>query len=340
VEVSVKVAINGFGRIGRLIYRESLGVDTIDVVAVNDLTDPVMLAHLLKYDSVHGRFPGEIGVEGDGIRAGADSFRVFSIPDPSSLPWKELGIDLVFECTGIFRTREKAARHLEAGAGKVMLSAPAKGSPGADLTVVYGVNHQLYDPSSHEIVSAASCTTNCLAPVASVLHETFGIEKGVMTTIHAYTNDQRILDLPHKDMRRARAAAVNIIPTTTGAAAAVGKVIPELDGRLDGMAVRVPVPDGSLVDLVCELSSDATVDGVNGAMENAAAGRLEGILQYSDEPLVSTDILGNRYSSIFDSSVTRMMGPRMLKVLSWYDNEYGYACRMIDLAVYMIGAGL
>ena len=338
--MAIRVAINGFGRIGRLVYRESLRIEGIDVVAVNDLTDPSMLAHLLKYDSVHGRFEGDITVLEDGISAGADSFRVLREPDPSRLPWKEMGIDLVFECTGLFRTREKAALHLDAGAGRVMLSAPAKGSPGADLTVVYGVNHTRYDPSRHTIVSAASCTTNCLAPVASVLHEEYGIERGLMTTIHAYTNDQRILDLPHKDMRRARAAAVNIIPTTTGAAAAVGKVIPELEGRLDGMAVRVPVTDGSLVDLVCELGRDTTADHVNGVMKAAASGRLEGILQYSEEPLVSTDVIGNRHSSVFDSQITKMIGPRLLKVLSWYDNEYGYACRMVDLAVYMIGAGL
>ncbi len=337
--MAVKVAINGFGRIGRLVYRESLGVETIDIVAVNDLTDPLMLAHLLKYDSVHGSFGDDIRVDGDGITAGADSFRVLSIPDPSALPWREMGVDLVFECTGLFRTREKALLHLDAGARRVLLSAPAKGSPGADLTVVYGVNHELYNPSEHSIVSAASCTTNCLAPVVSVLHDAFGIERGVMTTIHAYTNDQRILDLPHKDMRRARAAAINIIPTTTGAAAAVGKVIPELAGRLDGMAIRVPVPDGSLVDLVCELKTDTTTDSVNETVRAAALGRLDGVLQYSEEPLVSTDIIGNCHSSIFDSSMTTMMGPRLLKVLSWYDNEYGYACRMVDLAVYMIGKG-
>jgi len=338
--VAVKVAINGFGRIGRLVYRRSLEVEDIDIVAVNDLTDPAMLAHLLKYDSVHGPFGDDVLVEGDRIRAGADDFLVLSIPDPTALPWREMDVDVVFECTGLFRTREKAALHLDAGARKVLLSAPAKGKPGADLTAVYGVNHELYDPGMHHIVSAASCTTNCLAPVVKVLNDTFGIDSGVMTTIHAYTNDQRILDLPHKDMRRARAAAVNIIPTTTGAAAAVGLVIPELAGKLDGMAVRVPVPDGSLVDLVVILEKDASATQVNEAMRRAAEGSLEGILQYSEEPLVSTDIVGNSFSSIFDSSVTKMMGPRLLKVLSWYDNEYGYSCRMVDLVAYMIGIGL
>lgn len=337
--MAVKVAINGFGRIGRLVYRRSLEVEDIDIVAVNDLTDPAMLAHLLKYDSVHGPFGDDVLVEGDRIRAGEDDFLVLSIPDPAALPWREMDVDVVFECTGLFRTREKAALHLDAGARKVLLSAPAKGKPGADLTVVYGVNHELYDPGMHHIVSAASCTTNCLVPVVKVLNDTFGIESGVMTTIHAYTNDQRILDLPHKDMRRARAAAVNIIPTTTGAAAAVGLVIPELAGKLDGMAVRVPVPDGSLVDLVVILEKDASAAQVNEAMRTAAAGSLEGILQYSEEPLVSTDIIGNSFSSIFDSSVTKMMGPRLLKVLSWYDNEYGYSCRMVDLVAYMIGIG-
>lgn len=338
--MSVKVAINGFGRIGRLVYRQTLDNSAIDIVAVNDLTDPGTLAHLLKYDSVHGRFPGEIEVDGRRIRGGADSFEVLSQPDPSKLPWKEMGVDIVIEATGLFRTRDKAASHIAAGARKVLLSAPAKGDRGADLTVVYGVNHRLYDPEKHQVLSTASCTTNCLAPVAKVLNDSFGIENGLMTTIHAYTNDQKILDLPHKDPRRARAAAVNIIPTTTGAAAAVGLVIPELDGRLDGMAVRVPVKDGSLVDLVCRLEKDVTPKSVNGAMKEAAEGPLQGVLQYSDEPLVSSDVIGNPFSSIFDSLVTRTMGPRMVKVLSWYDNEYGYAARMVDFTRYMIEVGL
>ncbi len=337
--MSVKVAINGFGRIGRLVYRQSLKHDEIDIVAVNDLTDPKMLAHLLKYDSVHGVFPGEVKVEGDKIIAGRDSFTVSCQPDPLKLPWKELGVDIVIESTGFFRTREKAAYHIQAGAKKVLISAPAKGKPGADLTVVYGVNSDLYDPKVHDVVSTASCTTNCLAPVAKVINDTFGIDAGIMTTIHAYTNDQRILDLPHSDMRRARAAAVNVIPTTTGAAAAVSLVIPELKGKLDGMAVRVPVPDGSLVDLVCNLKTDATEETVNQAMKKASETSLKGVLQYTDEPIVSSDIVGNPYSSIFDSGITKMIGPRMLKVLSWYDNEFGYSSRMVDMLLLMAAKG-
>ncbi|MEN8208254.1 MAG: type I glyceraldehyde-3-phosphate dehydrogenase [Candidatus Fermentibacteria bacterium] len=338
--MAVKVAINGFGRIGRLVYRQTLNDSNIDIVAVNDLTDPAALAHLLKYDSVHGRFPGDVRVDGDIIHAGADSFRVLSQPDPSKLPWKDLGVEIVVESTGFFRTREKAMLHVESGAKKVLLSAPAKGKPGADLTVVFGVNHELYDPRRDEVISTASCTTNCLAPVAKVLNDTFGIVNGIMTTIHAYTNDQKILDLPHKDLRRARAAAVNIIPTTTGAAAAVSLVIPELTGKLDGIAVRVPVKDGSLVDLVCELGSDATINSVNSAMLEASKGSLKGVLQYSAEPLVSSDVIGNPYSSIFDSLVTKTMGSRMVKVLSWYDNEFGYSSRMVDFIRYMIEVGL
>ena len=338
--MAVKVAINGFGRIGRLAYRETLKYNDIDVVAVNDLTDPAVLAHLLKYDSVHGKFPGEVRYDGDIIHAGGDSFKVLSEPDPSRLPWKKLGVEIVIESTGFFRTREKAAMHIGSGAKKVLLSAPAKGKPGADLTVVYGVNHKLYNPERDDVISTASCTTNCLAPVASVLNDSFGIVNGIMTTIHAYTNDQKILDLPHKDLRRARAAAVNIIPTTTGAAAAVGLVIPELSGKLDGIAVRVPVKDGSLVDLVCELGSDVSVEAVNKVMLEASKGSLKGVLQYSDEPLVSSDIIGNSYSSVFDSLVTKTMGSRMVKILSWYDNEFGYSARMVDFTRYMIKVGL
>jgi len=338
--MAVKVAINGFGRIGRLVYRETVKYSDIDIVAVNDLTDPAVLAHLLKYDSVHGKFPGEVRYDGDIIHAGGDSFRVLSEPDPSRLPWKKLGVEIVIESTGFFRTREKAAMHIASGAKKVLLSAPAKGKPGADLTVVYGVNHTLYNPDRDEVISTASCTTNCLAPVASVLNDSFGIVNGIMTTIHAYTNDQRILDLPHKDLRRARAAAVNIIPTTTGAAAAVGLVIPELSGKLDGIAVRVPVTDGSLVDLVCEVGSDVTVESVNKVMLEASQGRLKGVLQYSTEPLVSSDIIGNSYSSVFDSLITKTMGSRMVKILSWYDNEFGYSSRMVDFTRYMMKVGL
>ncbi|OPX32066.1 MAG: type I glyceraldehyde-3-phosphate dehydrogenase [Gemmatimonadaceae bacterium 4484_173] len=337
--MSVKVAINGFGRIGRLVYRQSLKHNEIDIVAVNDLTDPKMLAHLLKYDSVHGVFPGEVKVDGSRIIAGEDSFEVLSQRDPLKLPWKEMGVDIVVESTGFFRTREKAAYHLQAGAKKVIISAPAKGDPGADLTVVIGVNSDQYDPQRHQIVSTASCTTNCLAPVAKIINDTFGIETGVMTTIHAYTNDQRILDLPHSDMRRARSAAINVIPTTTGAAVAVSLVIPELKGKLDGMAVRVPVPDGSLVDLVCVLKKDATAEDVNRAVKEASETSMKGVLQYTDEPLVSSDIVGNPHSSIFDSGITKMIGPRLLKVLSWYDNELGYSSRMVDMLVLMAAKG-
>lgn len=338
--MSIKVAINGFGRIGRLVYRQSLKHDEIDIVAVNDLTDPKMLAHLLKYDSVHGVFPGAVKVDGNKIVAGRDSFTVLSQPDPRQLPWKEMGVDIVIESTGFFRTREKAAYHIEAGAKKVLISAPAKGKEGVDLTVVYGVNSDLYDPKIHDVISTASCTTNCLAPVAKVLNDSFGIETGIMTTIHAFTNDQRILDLPHSDMRRARAAAINVIPTTTGAAAAVSLVIPELKGKLDGMAVRVPVPDGSLIDLVCVLKKETTVEEVNKVMKEASETSLVGVLQYTDEPIVSSDVVGNPYSSIFDSGITKMIGPKMLKVLSWYDNELGYSSRMVDVVILMVKKGL
>ncbi|MDM7992653.1 MAG: type I glyceraldehyde-3-phosphate dehydrogenase [Candidatus Fermentibacter sp.] len=333
----MRVAINGFGRIGRLVCRRAAGIGGIEIVAVNDVTDPATLAHLLKYDSVHGRFRGEVAVEGDSIRAGGSSFRVLSVKDPAALPWKDMGVDIVVEATGLFTARDKAAAHLSAGARRVLVSAPAKG---ADLTAVMGVNNHRYDPASHFVVSTASCTTNCLAPVAKVLNDSFGIVTGLMTTIHAYTNDQRILDLPHKDRRRARAAAVNVIPTTTGAAAAIGEVIPELKGRLDGFAVRVPVPDGSLVDLTCRLENPVTVESVNEAMRAAASGPLSGVLEYSTEPLVSSDIVGNPASSVFDSEFTRVVGEKTVKVISWYDNEWGYSCRMVDMLKHMGEAGL
>jgi len=333
----MRVAINGFGRIGRLVYRRAVGEAGIEIVAVNDITDAGTLAHLLKYDSVHRRFPGDVSVDGDRISAGGKSFRVLAVKDPAALPWKDMGVDLVIESTGLFTSKDKASAHIQAGAKKVLVSAPAKG---ADITIVMGVNSGKYDRAAHSVISTASCTTNCLAPVAKVLHETFGIASGVMTTVHAYTNDQRVLDLPHKDKRRARTAAINIIPTTTGAAAAIGEVIPELKGRLDGFAVRVPVADGSLVDLTCMLEKDATVEAVNAAMEKAAAGELSGILEYSTEPLVSTDVVGMNASSIFDSEYTRMVGPRMVKVMSWYDNEWGYSSRMVDMILYMGSVGL
>ncbi|MBN2414340.1 type I glyceraldehyde-3-phosphate dehydrogenase [bacterium] len=324
----MKLAINGFGRIGRLVFRAASTRKDIEIVAVNDLTDAATLAHLLKYDSVHGRFPGEVHADGNSIVVDGRAVRVLSEKNPAALPWKALGIDVAVESTGIFRKRDQIAAHLEAGARKVLLSVPAKDQ--IDATIVLGVNDDDLKPE-HAIVSNASCTTNCLAPVAKVLHETFGIKKGLMTTIHAYTNDQKILDLPHSDLRRARAAAMSMIPTTTGAAKAVGKVIPDLNGKLNGMAVRVPTPDGSMVDLVAELEKPATADEINAAVKRYAEGPMKGILQYSDEPLVSVDIIGNPHSSVFDSLSTMTIGDNLVKIISWYDNEYGYSCRMVDL---------
>ena len=327
--MSVRVGINGFGRIGRNFLRAARrrGAD-IDIVAVNDLTDAPTLAHLLKYDSVHGVWPGEVTVNGEGITIDGDTFKVLSERDPAALPWRRLGVDVVVESTGRFTDRAGAAKHLEAGAKKVIISAPAK-EP--DLTVVVGVNDAQYDPARHHILSNASCTTNCLAPVAKVLLENFGIEQGFMTTTHAYTNDQQILDLPHKDLRRARAAAMSIIPTSTGAARAISLVLPELKGKMDGIAMRVPVPDGSVVDLVATLGREVTVDEVNAAMKTAAEGSLAGVLQYTEDPIVSIDIVGNPHSSIFDAGLTMVMG-RQVKVVSWYDNEWGFSNRMVELA--------
>ncbi|WP_456405672.1 type I glyceraldehyde-3-phosphate dehydrogenase [Caldithrix abyssi] len=326
--MSIKVAINGFGRIGRLVFKAAFEDKDVEFVAINDLTDAKTLAHLLKYDSVHGKFPAEVKADGDYIIAGDQKIKVLAVKDPAELPWKELGVEYVIESTGVFRTREKVAKHLQAGAKKVLLTVPAKDE--IDNTIVMGVNDDQLRPED-AIVSNASCTTNCLAPVAKVLQETFGIKRGLMTTIHAYTNDQRILDLPHKDLRRARAAAVSMIPTTTGAARAVGKVIPELNGKLDGMAVRVPTPDGSLVDLVAELEKEVTVEEVNAAMKKAAEGSMKGILEYCEDPIVSVDIVGNPHSSIFDALSTTVMDGNMVKVLSWYDNEWGYSVRCVDL---------
>jgi glyceraldehyde 3-phosphate dehydrogenase len=324
----VRVAINGFGRIGRLVVRAALKRNAgIDFVAVNDLTDAKSLAHLLTYDSIHGPWPERIEASDGGLRVGGSTIRCLSETNPAALPWKELGADVVLECTGKFTEREKAAVHLDAGAKRVLVSAPSKG---ADATFVFGVNEETFDPSKHKVVSIASCTTNCLAPVLAVLDAAFGIERGLMTTVHAYTNDQRILDFPHKDLRRARAAAENIIPTTTGAARAVGKVLPQLAGRLDGCAMRVPVKDGSCIDLVVELKKSATVDDVNAAMQAAAKKELKGILAYATDPLVSSDIIGNPASSVFDSLATMAMG-KMVKVISWYDNEWGYSNRVVDL---------
>jgi glyceraldehyde 3-phosphate dehydrogenase len=326
--MAISVAINGFGRIGRLVYRHAYKNPGIKIVAVNDLTSPATLAHLLKYDSVHGRFPAAVSATKTGIKVGGKVLTVLSEKDPAQLPWKKLGVDVVVESTGLFRSRELAAKHLEAGARKVLISAP---SGDADVMIVMGVNDKKYDKKKHHVISTASCTTNCLAPVAKVLNDEFGIKRGLMTTIHAYTNDQRILDLPHKDLRRARAAAVSMIPTTTGAARAVSKVLPELAGRLDGMSVRVPTSDGSLVDLTVELEKDSTVEAINAAMKKAAKTRLKGVLEYTEDPIVSIDVVGNPHSSIFDSLATLQIGKRFFKVLSWYDNEFGYSARMVDM---------
>ncbi|MDY0295854.1 MAG: type I glyceraldehyde-3-phosphate dehydrogenase [Acidobacteriota bacterium] len=326
--MSLKVAINGFGRIGRNFFRASLGSREIDIVAINDLTSAATLAHLLKYDSVFGTFSLPVEAREGYLKAGDESTRVYSEKDPRKLPWKELGVDVVVEATGMFRKRPEAMLHLEAGARKVIISAPATDP---DLTMVLGVNHGEYRHDKHHIVSNASCTTNCVAPVAKVLHDHYGIERGNMTTIHSYTNDQRILDLPHKDLRRARAAAVNIIPTTTGAAKAVGLVIPELAGRITGSAVRVPTPDGSLVDLVVTLKNTVDPDSLKEAFRSAAEHELKGILEYTEEPIVSSDVVGKDCSSIVDGEFVTVIDPHMVKILAWYDNEWGYSCRIRDL---------
>jgi glyceraldehyde 3-phosphate dehydrogenase len=333
----VRVGINGFGRIGRNIMRAALGDREIDFVAVNDLTDAATLAHLLKYDSVLGNLHHKVEVQGDGIAVEGDHFKVLSHRDPAQLPWKDLGVEVVFESTGLFTNRDAAAKHIVAGAKRVVITAPAKGP---DITVVIGVNHDKYNPASHQIISNASCTTNCLAPIAKVLHETFGIKKGWMTTVHSYTNDQHLLDLPHKDLRRARAAALSIIPTTTGAASAVGEVLPELKGRMDGIAMRVPTPNVSVVDLAAILGTKTTEQDVNAAFRQAADGALKGILQYSTEPLVSIDFKGNPHSSIVDAAYTKVMDGDFVKVLSWYDNEWGYSSRCVDLVRFMAKKGL
>lgn len=330
----IKVGINGFGRIGRLTYRALLTKSDVEVVAINDLTDAKTLAHLFKYDSVHGKFNGEVAVDGDSIIINGHKMKVMAEKDPANLPWGAIGVDIVVECTGIFRTREKMSKHLTAGAKKVVLSVPSDNKEDVDATIVLGVNDDTLTPDM-KLVSNASCTTNCLAPIAKVLHDNFGIKNGLMNTIHSYTNDQIILDAPHKDLRRARAAAVSIIPTKTGAAKAIGLVIPDLDGKLDGFAVRVPTPDGSLVDLTVELNRAVTKDEIHAAMKTAANGPMKGILEYLDEPLVSCDIIGNSHSSIFDSGLTKVIGGNFVKVVSWYDNEYGYSCRLADLVVKM-----
>lgn len=330
--MAIKVGINGFGRIGRLVYRELLERKGFEVVQINDITTADVLAHLLKYDSIHGKFKGNVSATSDAIIVNGKSIKVSAEKDPANLPWKNLGVEAVVEATGVFRKKADIAKHIQAGAKKVVLTVPAKDE--IDATIVLGVNDDMLK-DEHQIVSNASCTTNCLAPVVKVLHDKFGIVRGLMTTVHAYTNDQKILDLPHKDLRRARAAAVSIIPTTTGAAKAVGIVIPELKGKLDGFALRVPVSDGSVVDLVAELKQSVTVEQVNAEMKKAAEGSLKGILEYTEEPLVSCDIVGNPHSSIFDALSTMVMDGNMVKVVSWYDNEWGYSCRVVDLLVKM-----
>ncbi|HEY2388053.1 MAG TPA: type I glyceraldehyde-3-phosphate dehydrogenase [Candidatus Binatia bacterium] len=334
--MAVRVGINGFGRIGRNVFRACLGEPGLDIVAVNDITDAGTLAHLLKYDSVHGTLESTVTHGKDSLSVDGKEIKVVAQRDPAQLPWKELGVQLVVESTGFFTARDQAAKHLSAGAQKVIISAPAKG---ADLTLCYGVNHESYDPRKHHVVSNASCTTNCLAPVAKVLHESFGIRRGLMTTIHSYTNDQRILDLPHEDLRRARAAALSMIPTTTGAARAVSLVLPALEGKLDGMAVRVPTPNVSLVDLTAELDKKTTEKEINAAIEKAAAGPLKGVLSYCTAPLVSCDFNGTPFSSIFDAELTRVIDGNFCKVLSWYDNEWGFSNRMRDVAL-LLGRGL
>src|SRR3954449_6002477 len=328
--MAVKVGINGFGRIGRNVFRaaHAAGAD-IEFVAVNDLTDPGTLANLLKYDSILGRFPAEVELDGETISVGGTPLKVLSERDPAALPWGQLGVDVVIESTGFFTARADAAKHLEAGAKKVIISAPAK-EP--DITVVLGVNFDSYDPEKHNIISNASCTTNCLAPVAKVLHDMVGIDRGLMTTIHAYTADQRLQDMPHKDLRRARAAAMNLIPTSTGAAKAVGLVLPDLEGKLSGISVRAPVITGSLVDLTCDVSKATSVDEINAAMKEAADGPFSGILKYTEDPIVSTDIVTDPHSSVFDAEQTKVVDGKFVKVFSWYDNEWGYSNRCVELA--------
>ena len=330
--MAVNVGINGFGRIGRNFFRAAYKDPSLQIVAVNDITDAKTLAHLLKYDSVHGRFEASVEVKENAIVVNGKEVQVLACKDAADLPWGKLGVEIVIESSGRYTDRDGAGKHIAAGAKRVIISAPAKGEDG---TFVMGVNEKTFDPAKHFILSNASCTTNCLAPVAKVLLDTFGIERGLMTTIHSYTNDQKILDLPHKDLRRARAAGMSMIPTTTGAAKAVSLVIPELKGRLDGMAIRVPTPNVSVVDLTAELSSSATVEEINAAMKKASEGPMKGILQYVDEPLVSIDFNHDPASSCFDALSTKVIGGKMVKVLSWYDNEWGYSCRLVDLAKYI-----
>lgn len=331
----LRVGINGFGRIGRVLFRA--GFEKLDIVAINNLDSLEGTAHLLKYDSTHGIFPGEVSVSGKNVVVNGKTIQYSQSKNPAEIPWKDMGVDLVLECTGVMKGKEDYQKHLTAGAKKVFISAPADG---VDLTVVYGINHELYDPAKHNFLSNASCTTNCLAPLAKVIHEAFGIEHGVMTTIHSYTNDQRILDSVHKDLRRARSAAISMIPTTTGAAKAVGLVLPELKGKIDGLSVRVPTPNVSLVDFTFRPAKDVTVQSVNEALASAAKGKLKGVLYYEEQELVSVDFNGNPYSSIVDSKCTMVPNPRLGKVMSWYDNETGFSHRMVDVALYMASKGL
>jgi len=330
--VAIRIGINGFGRIGRMAFRAMLDKKDIEVVAVNDITDAKTLAHLLKHDSVHRSLKHQVKAEGNQIMLDGHALRVVAERDPAKLPWRELKVDVVIESTGLFTAREKAALHLSAGARKVVISAPADG---VDVTLCMGVNQQAYDPAKHDIISNASCTTNCLAPVAKVLHENFGIVHGLMTTVHSYTSDQMLQDGPHKDLRRARAAALSMVPTSTGAAKAIGLVLPMLKGKLDGIAIRVPTPNVSVVDLTATVERDADENSVNAAMKKAAEGELRGILAYSDEPLVSVDFNGNPHSSIFDAPLTKVMGKRLVKIFSWYDNEWGYSNRLADVTAFV-----
>ena len=331
----LKVGINGFGRIGRMLFRA--GFENLDIVGINDLGDTKIAAHLLKYDSTHGIFNQEVSHDENHLIVGGKKIHMSKTRDPGQIPWKDWGVDVVMECTGVFKNRADVMKHIEAGAQKVIYSAPFGE---ADLTVVYGINQELYNPGEHQILSNASCTTNCLAPVAKVLHDAFEIEQGLMTTVHSYTNDQRVLDNPHKDLRRARAAALSIIPTTTGAAKAVGLVLPDLNGKLNGISIRVPTPNVSLVDLTVQTKKDVSVESINSAFKDAAAGFLKGVLQYEEAPLVSRDFMGNIHSAIFDSLSTMVMGKNSAKVLAWYDNEIGFSHRMVDLALYMNDKGL
>ncbi|MBI2581090.1 type I glyceraldehyde-3-phosphate dehydrogenase [Candidatus Woesearchaeota archaeon] len=324
----VRVGINGFGRIGRMFLRAAIEDRDIDIVAVNDVTDAKTLAYLLKYDSVHRQFQGTVEAAADSLTVNGRKIRVLSVKEPEQLPWKDLKVDVVIESTGIFTDKESASKHLAAGAKKVLITAPAKGP---DITIVKGVSDKSYDRKQHNICSNASCTTNSLAPVVKVLHDNFKIKHGLMTTVHAYTNDQRILDLPHKDLRRARAAAVSIIPTTTGAAKSIGEVIPELNGKLDGMALRVPVPDGSITDFVCVVEKPTTVEAINKAFKEAASGYMKSVIQYTEEPIVSVDIIGNPHSSIFDATLTKVVDGVLVKVCAWYDNEWGFSKRLVDV---------